>query len=159
MELRKSLSINQTEFAKSIGTTQAALSGYEKGERLPSYEILLSIAQNYNVSLDWLCGFSEKKTLGSSVTTYDELFRLFINILETRYSEFSTDPIIDIIDTDTTSVVLTLHHDENMQNFFTEWCRVFELHCNNTIDDELYQLWIEKELSKFKNHKINGVPF
>ena len=63
------------------------------------------------------------------------------------------------IDTDSSSVVLTLHDDVNMQQFFIEWCRVFELHCNNTIDDELYHLWIEKELAKYKDRKINGTPF
>lgn len=159
MELRKSLSINQTEFAKSIGTTQAALSGYEKGERIPSYEILLSISKTYKVSLDWLCGLSDVKSTLETITTYPDLFKLFIKILETRYSEYNTRPIIDKIDADTSSVVLTLHDDPNMQKFFTEWCRVFELHCNNTIDDELYHLWIEKELNKFTDHKIDGIPF
>lgn len=159
MELRKSLSINQTVFAKSIGTTQAALSGYEKGERIPSYEILLSISKTYKVSLDWLCGLSDVKSTLETITTYPDLFKLFIKILETRYSEYDTCPIIDKIDVDTSSVVLTLHDDPNMQKFFTEWCRVFELHCNNTIDDELYHLWIEKELNKFTDHKIDGIPF
>lgn len=159
MELRKSLGMNQTEFSKLIGSTQAALSGYENGDRIPSYEILLSIAKTFNISLDWLCGLSNKKSLENSITTYDDLFRLFINILETRYTEFDTIPIIDVIDTDNATVILTLHEDPNMQQFFTEWCKIFELHCNNTIDDELYHLWIEKELAKYKDHKINGVPF
>ena len=159
MELRKSLSMNQTDFAKSIGTTQAALSGYEKGERMPSYEILLCISNTHNVSIDWLFGLSDIKSNLETITTYPDLFRLFIKILETRYFEFDNVPIIDEIDSDKSSVVLTLHEDPNIQQFFTEWCRVFELHCNNTIDDELYHLWIEKELAKFKNHPINGVPF
>lgn len=159
IELRKSLNMNQTDFAKSINSTQAALSGYEKGDRIPSYEILISIAQTYNVSLDWLCGLSTIKSTAEKITTYPDLFQLFVKILETRYVEFSNMPIIDVIDSDNMAVTLTLHEDANIQQFFTEWCKVFELHCNNTIDDELYNLWIEKELAKYKDHKINGVPF
>lgn len=158
-ELRTSLKMTQSDFATSIGSTQNALSGYEKGDRIPSYEILISIAQTYNVSLDWLCGLSTIKSTAEKITTYSDLFQLFIKILETRYVEFDTIPIIDVIDYDNMAVTLTLHEDINMQQFFTEWCKVFELHCNNTIDDELYNLWIEKELAKYKDHKINGVPF
>ena len=158
-ELRTALKMTQSDFATSIGSSQNALSGYENGDRIPSYEILLSIAKTYNVSIDWLFGLSDIKSNLETITTYPDLFRLFIKILETRYCEFDNIPIIDEIDADKSSVILTLHDDPNMQQFFTEWCRVFELHCNNTIDDELYHLWIEKELAKFENHKINGAPF
>lgn len=158
-KLRTSLKMTQSDFATSIGSSQNALSGYENGDRIPSYEILLSIAKTYNVSIDWLCGLSNIKPNIEKITTYQDLFQLFIKILETRYCEFDTVPIIDEIDAEKDSVVLTLHEDPNIQQFFTEWCRVFELHCNNTIDDELYHLWIEKELAKFENHTINGVPF
>lgn len=158
-KLRSSLNMTQVQFANHVGTNQVTLSAYETGSTNPSLEVVKEIAKKCNVSIDWLCGLSDLKPLGNAVTTYEELFRLFISILETRYFEFNTYPIIDIIDTDSPSVVLTLHNDENIQHFFMEWCKIFELHCAQTIDDELYHLWLEKELAKYADHKINGVPF
>lgn len=43
-ELRTSLGMTQSTFAESIGTSQNALSGYENKDRIPSFEVLLSIA-------------------------------------------------------------------------------------------------------------------
>ena len=45
-ELRTSLSLTQSEFASIIGTSQNALSNYEKGERNPSYEIIWQSPNN-----------------------------------------------------------------------------------------------------------------
>ena len=157
-ELRTSMGLTQKEFAELINVSTVSVSSYETEAKTPSLDMVLNIAQKCNVSLDWLCGFSETKSK-SSITTYDELFRLFIVILETKYTEFDNSSIVDSINTNDSSVVLTLHNDENIQRFFVEWHKIFELHSNNTIDDELYHLWIEKELTKFKNHKINGIPF
>jgi transcriptional regulator with XRE-family HTH domain len=159
-ELRKNMGLTQKEFAELINVSTVSVSSYETEAKSPSLDMVINIAQKCNVSIDWLCGLSNKQGLSSSIHTYDELFQLFINLLETNYE--STEqiiPIIDLVDTDTSSVVLTLHDDVNLQNFFTQWCKMFELRCNKTIDNELYQLWIEKELSKFKNHKIDGIPF
>ena len=50
-ELRTALKMTQSDIATSIGSSQNALSGYENGDRIPSYEILLSIAKTYNVSI------------------------------------------------------------------------------------------------------------
>lgn len=158
-ELRTSMGLTQKEFAELINVSTVSVSSYETEAKTPSLDMVISISRKCNVSIDWLCGLSDIKSNLETITTYPDLFRLFIKILETRYFEFDNVPIIDEIDSDKSSVVLTLHDDPNIQQFFTEWCRVFELHCNNTIDDELYRLWIEKELVKFENHKINGVPF
>ena len=153
------MGLTQKEFAELINVSTVSVSSYETEAKTPSLDMVISISRKCNVSIDWLCGLSDIKSNLETITTYPDLFRLFIKILETRYFEFDNVPIIDEIDTDKSSVIITLHDDPNMQQFFTEWCRVFELHCNNTIDDELYHLWIEKELAKFENHKINGVPF
>lgn len=158
-ELRESLNLTQAEFSEKLNITQAAMSAYEKGTRNPTFETILSIANAFDISLDWLCGLSTIKSNIGKITNYPDLFRLFITILDTRYSEKPTTPIIDIVDTDSLNVVLTLHIDPNIQSFFTEWCKMFELHCNGTIDDELYQLWIDKELKKYEGHEINGLPF
>lgn len=52
--LRTSYSMNQSVFAKTISISQASLSDLEKGKTKPSVETLISISEQFNISLDWL---------------------------------------------------------------------------------------------------------
>lgn len=47
---------SQEEIAEKINITQSAYSNYEKGKRLPSIEILIKLADIYEISLDILTG-------------------------------------------------------------------------------------------------------
>lgn len=157
-ELRKKSNQTQSQFAKFIGTTQGALSGYENGERTPSYEILVAIAKKCNISIDWLCGLSDNMTFDNHVATYKDIFKLFITVLDARYENKEDIPIIDTIDTKTSKISLTLHDDKNFQDFFSKWYDIFKLHCDGTIDNDLYQMWINKQLNWY-DKPIDGVPF
>ena len=53
-ELRTNLEMNQKNFSAAIGIRQSTLSSYENGIVTPSNEELLTIAQKFHVSLDWL---------------------------------------------------------------------------------------------------------
>lgn len=159
-ELRTSLYKTQSEFADFIGTTQSALSGYENEDRTPSYEILITISEKCNVSVDWLCGLSDKMTLANHITTYKEFFKLFITILNTHYQEYlSTSTLVfDEINIDKMSVSITLHEDPNFEKFFSKWYNIFKLYREGTIDDDLYEMWIEKQLKEY-DKLIDGAPF
>lgn len=156
-EVRASMNMTQVQFANHVGSNQVTLSAYETGSTNPSLEVVKEIATKCNVSIDWLCGLSDKKTLGNKIFTYKELFRAFVNILDTRYDS-EIFPIIDVIDSDTSIVTLTLHEDGNFQKFFTNWCKVFKLYCEDTVDEDFYRAWVESEITKF-DRPINGVPF
>lgn len=54
--LREKQREKQSSVASSIGITESTLSAYEKGTRKPSFDVLLKIAQYYNVSIDYLVG-------------------------------------------------------------------------------------------------------
>ena len=43
-EYRRSIKMTQADFASRLGVTGAAVSAYETGNRLPSYEVLVKIA-------------------------------------------------------------------------------------------------------------------
>ena len=64
-ELREEKNISQLELAKKLNLTQQSISLYEKGDREPSIEVLKSIANFFNVSLDYLLGKSD-------IRNYDE---------------------------------------------------------------------------------------
>lgn len=157
-ELRTSKNLTQKELAETLNISTVSVSSYETGAKTPSLDMVLNIAQRYNVSIDWLCGLSDNMTLDNHITTYKDIFRLFITVLDARYENKETVPIIDTIDTETSAVSLTLHDDKNFQDFFSKWCDIFKLHCEGTIDDDLYQIWIEKQL-KWYDKPINECPF
>jgi len=53
-ELRDERQITQTEIANALHITQKAYSYYERGEREPSIQTLIEIANYFNISIDHL---------------------------------------------------------------------------------------------------------
>jgi transcriptional regulator with XRE-family HTH domain len=46
--------LNQTELGKKLGVTQAQLSKFEKGQRLPTLDVLLKLRVFSGRSIDWI---------------------------------------------------------------------------------------------------------
>lgn len=61
-ELRKSRHLTQDEFSKQSGIGRSAVSMYESGKRMPSYEALEQIADFFNVSMGSLIERTEHQT-------------------------------------------------------------------------------------------------
>lgn len=53
---REKTGLSQSEVARRIGATQAAISYFEQGLKIPSVPVLLNLARLYNVSMDYLVG-------------------------------------------------------------------------------------------------------
>lgn len=66
--LRTERHMTQAEFAQRLGVTKSAVSSYENGSRLPSYDILLKIARIFRVSTDVLLGNSDNTSITLDVT-------------------------------------------------------------------------------------------
>lgn len=64
--LRTAAGIKQSDLASAISVSPAALSGYETGKYEADNGTYLKIANYFNVSLDYLLGFSDIKKTGSS---------------------------------------------------------------------------------------------
>lgn len=71
-ELRMSQKITQSEFAMRLGVTKSAISSYENGSRLPSYDILIKISRIFKVSTDYLLGCVDEKAQTVSVSGLTE---------------------------------------------------------------------------------------
>lgn len=54
--LRVLVNITQSELADELGISQQTYSGYENNSHFPSMDILIKIADFYDVSVDWLIG-------------------------------------------------------------------------------------------------------
>ncbi len=54
--LRAEKEISQQELANIIGVSKSSINMYERGEREPSFETLESVADYFNVDMDYLMG-------------------------------------------------------------------------------------------------------
>ncbi len=61
---RIDLNINQKELAERVGISPSAINQYEKGDKIPSTETLVKLAQELGITTDYLLG----------ATTEEELF-------------------------------------------------------------------------------------
>lgn len=59
-KLRNTKKITQSELAERVSVTKATISAYENGSRMPSYDVLIKLAQLFHVSTDNLLGYSNK---------------------------------------------------------------------------------------------------
>lgn len=146
-ELRSSLSLTQTEFAEKINTTQATLSSYENTDKTPSLDIVKKIAEVFKVSIDWLLGLSDVIDVNDIPRTYSDIIRILFKLESADLSGFSINSHHDGYYGEDKCQISTT--DLSIANFITEWKKIKDLHDNKTIDDELYNLWLEKTLKKY----------
>lgn len=71
--LRLKEEITQAQLAKKLGITKSVISAYETGLRMPSYDILIHIAQIFNVSTDFLLGVERKQEIDLSGISQEEV--------------------------------------------------------------------------------------
>lgn len=67
-ELREKYNLSQVELGKVLNITSQAISNYEKGKREPQIAELITLAEYFGVSVDYLVGkssaiYEQKKTI------------------------------------------------------------------------------------------------
>lgn len=60
-DLREDKDLLQKDIAKKLGISQQYYSQYELGNYTMPIEMLIELSKEYNVSLDYLVGLSDKK--------------------------------------------------------------------------------------------------
>ena len=89
--LRTTAGIKQADLACAISVSPAALSGYETGKYEADNETYLKIANYFDVSLDYLLGFSDIKKVSS-------VGALTIPVLGDVAAGIPIEAITDIVD-------------------------------------------------------------
>lgn len=85
--LRKARNLSQKEVATALSISPSVLSNYESSERTPSLENLISLADFYRCSTDYLLGF-EKYTPNTTLDVSNlaeeqiQLLRAFLSTLD-----------------------------------------------------------------------------
>lgn len=70
--LRKDKHMTQAQVAQRIGVTASMVSSYETDIRLPSYEVLIRLADVFGVTVDYLLCRQDKRFLDISELSDDE---------------------------------------------------------------------------------------
>lgn len=176
-EARLTAKLKQTELAKISGVTAATISAYEcadgnKGKN-PSLDNALKLAQALNVSLDWLCG----TTISNDRVQISDFLRILVKLDNAGYGialdnvDLYTLPYKEILpkaseiytlddylemqqicdeteaDYSFPNISVTFNH-HLITDFLTEWAKLRELHRVRTIDDNLYNLWLNQQYQK-----------
>lgn len=63
-ELRQEQNLSQREIAMQVGLSLRAYQYYEREDRQPTADILIALADYFDVSLDYLVGRSDKRERG-----------------------------------------------------------------------------------------------
>ncbi|MCL2217197.1 MAG: helix-turn-helix domain-containing protein [Defluviitaleaceae bacterium] len=105
-ELRSAKGVTQTELAQRIGMTASAISSYEIGERQPSYDVLIKVAKQFNVTTDYLLGHtnkdmmdvsglcrSQRENIQKMVATYQKFNELSIIMFDMERDEYLSDSL------------------------------------------------------------------
>lgn len=85
-ELRLKSGLTQKQLAAQIGITKSVISFYELRERAPSPEILIKLASVFHVTIDYLLGIENGKSLDISGLDSDDekLVRLMVETLRKK---------------------------------------------------------------------------
>ncbi len=152
--LRVSLGLTQSEFVEKLGITASALSAYEKNQKNPSISVVKRIATQYNVSIDWLCGLTDKMYINDTISSIGDIAKMLLQIAEQNcIKDIVSVPFDNIFDFSEYNAIV--FNNSRLWEFLYEWRDIKKIHDNKTIDDELYSLWIEKTLNKYSLIPIN----
>lgn len=173
-EAREKVGMTQLQLAKTVQVSAASISAYEKGNSFPSLTVAKDIATECKVTIDWLCG-QESSDINLSKTLSDVIELLFKldnpPLFEIRYKRqderlgetFYTDEEVGLYFNDRYSgFVSSNQENRKLFDFFKDWQKMRDLYNRNSIDNEVYHLWMEKTLKKYSNVAIPDscdIPF
>jgi len=149
-ELRQNLNLSQRDFAESIGVSAMSISTYESNAKSPSIETVIKIANRHNVSIDWLCGLSDKKAFLNKIETYSDLIRIIIQLEETSGVELALQTESRSSD----AKLKCVFEIPELTDFYTEWLEMKVVRDTEPMGAKLYQLWLKDVLEKGENRWI-----
>ena len=142
-ELRFTKGIEQAELAKVAGVSRTAMGKYENGDVIPKATALMAISQAYSVSMDWLCGLTDCSGGGEIKTVYDFIC-LLPSLLKAGRTELSlmTENTVGGM-FDGPHAVIKFYNPKIIEAL-EEGKKMNDLHDDNVIDNEIFELWNEK---------------
>lgn len=102
-QLRTARNLTQSELAERINVTKSTVSAYENNTRLPSYDVLIKIAELFKVSVDNILGYSNKYVIDvtgladKQRNTIQDIVNTYKQHNKFLYDNFKDDSIEDAL--------------------------------------------------------------
>ena len=159
--LRKSLGMNQKEFAAKLGIRQSTLSSYENKAISPSTDMLITIAKEFNVSVDWLCGLTESKTTISTLSNIIEFLFGMEKIPELHF-DINIDKNND--HTIITGITFDSRDEEHKMNidmcmFLSNYAEHRESFESYFVGKDMYELWQKNQIEYYDKLPLTRKEF
>lgn len=156
-ELRTSNELTQLQFSKKVGCTTTTLSAYENNLKQPSLSIIMDISKTFNVSLDWLCGLSDKINNSFEFKTYSDVIHV-LNSLERSDINLEIVELKDcLLAKNYESIPAIIFDNYDFLSFLWDWENMLGVRDNLVIKENLYDLWIKDQLEQ-NNSLIRNAP-
>mgnify|MGYP000908015637 CR=1 FL=1 len=120
--------------------TDTTISNYEKGKVSPPIELLIKLAERYDVSIDWLCGLSNEEI--PRLMSYGDAFFRLVEI--DKVIGFSVEDVTFFSNLRGTAVLF----DATLTKALEEYQEMVNLRDNNTISEHLFNLWISDKVQQ-----------
>lgn len=172
--LRTSHKLNQKELSAKIKVTQASLSLFENGNKLPSIDVLVRISKYFNVSLDWLCGLDNKPrfyTMADIIHAFLEFEKLsaepFEIKIDSNEAPLSLPPQSYTDCTCSVSFTGRIYEPDiyaqdaigHMCKFIAEWHELqtqLKLLPNGDLKENYYKMWLDKQIETYLSIPVHS---
>jgi len=155
--IRNDRGMTQKDFAEFTESTTSTISAYENGTKNPSLEIVSTIAQKCEVSLDWLCGLTDTKKKERKIETYADLLKIVHELLLIN-EKMPVDWFIfheHLIEREELRF-----NDSYLKNALLDLYKVYNLYLGDTVDKEMYEMLIDTLIKKHSISIIDdNLPF
>lgn len=158
-ELRSKLHLKQDEFIDGLQISRVSYSGYEQAKTSIPLRVLVSIAQKYSTSLDWLCGLKNNPQI-RDLLNYRDLFEMLIKIqtsLPNTYIGEDQQPhanstLTSSVNEDAVDGCVVTYNlvDGVMSRAIKEYQEMIALRNSNTITDDIFRLWLAGKLQELE---------
>lgn len=154
--LRNKLDLTQKDFAEKIQVTAPTLNSYEKGTKKPNFDTLIKISQEFNISLDELCGVGIHSNKSNIVDTYSDLFKVLVDLIENTNIKLTCtlevgDELDEIFGDYKTRIII---NDKHLYEFIEEYKTMSGLRCKGSISESIFNEWYNSKISKYEKFKI-----
>ena len=159
--LRTINKLNQIDLANALNITQASLSLYENGNKLPSIDVLIRISDYFKVSLDWLCDCDRNNkfiTIADIILALKELNDLngFKYNLDIKETDLATHTSYECTITLNSALHKLLDEDDNVLGHLLEFIKAWKETTddlnnlkNKDIKENYEQMWWEKQIAHY----------
>jgi len=148
--LRTKENLTQKQLAEKLEISSGSIIAYEKAMKVPSIDVCVKIATFFNVSMDWLCGLTDD-VKNYQIRTYGDAFRLIIALhkwLGVDCYRPGTDAAGGWRDWG------IFFNDKEINDTLNSWQKIKALYDSETIDEDIYGLWIEKQLKELDKQYV-----